>query len=165
MKSRFLNISTLKIAGALLVFLSAIALLWHGNANSMQAIPAMTASVYFDGDYRIADGEWHKIVEGEHIPSTKGDVTLRGDFHMLAPDGSYVGIHRGDMPVALYTDHINLTIYESGNEPWMMDTENPLFGVSSCGANWSAYTCTTGGGSRVTVRCNLVQGNSLIKDM
>ncbi len=37
--------------------------------------------------YKIEDGEWHKIVKGEHIPATKGDVTLRGNFHMLAPDG------------------------------------------------------------------------------
>jgi hypothetical protein len=67
----------------------------------------MVAEVYFDGEYRIADGEWHKIAEGEHISSTKGDVTLRGNFHMLAPDGTYVGIYSGEMPIALYLNHIN----------------------------------------------------------
>ena len=54
-ESRFLNISVLTIVGVLLILLTAIALLWHGNANSMQAIPALVAQVYFDGEYRIGD--------------------------------------------------------------------------------------------------------------
>ena len=141
--SRFLNIASLKIAGVVLIILLAVVLLWHGNANSMQAIPAMTAGVYFDGEYRIADGEWQKIVKGKHIPSTDGDVTLRGNFHMLAPDGEYVGIYSGETPIALYTDHINLTIYEGKNEPFVLDTENPLFGDSACGAVWDAYIITS----------------------
>jgi hypothetical protein len=127
----------------MLIILLAIILLWHGNANSMQAIPAMTAGVYFDGEYQIADGEWQKIVKGKHIPSTEGDVTLRGNFHMLAPDGEYVGIYSGETPIALYTDHINLTIYEGENEPFVLDTENPLFGDSACGVVWDAYTVTS----------------------
>jgi hypothetical protein len=69
-----------------------VALLWHGNANSMQATNALVAQIYFDGEYRIGDGEPQKIVKGRHIPSTEGDVTLRGNFHMLTPYGEYVGI-------------------------------------------------------------------------
>ena len=52
-KTRILSKTTLKIVGILLVFLSAVILLWHSNANSMQATPAMVAQVYFDGEYRI----------------------------------------------------------------------------------------------------------------
>ena len=136
----FLNITSLKIIGVLLILLLAIALLWHGNANSMQAMPAMTAGVYFDGEYRVADGDWQKIVKGNHIPSTDGDVTLRGNFHILTPDGEYVGIYSGETPIALYTDHINLTIYEGENEPYVIDTENPLYGASACGVVWTAYS-------------------------
>ena len=143
-KGRFLNIKTLTIAGVLLLLLAAVILLLHGNANSMQAMPALVAQVYFDGEYRIADGEWQKIVEGEHISSTEGDVTLRGNFHMLAPDGEYVGIYRGDIPVALYTNHINLTFFEGENEPFVIDVENPLYGDSACHEDWSAYVLTSG---------------------
>ena len=123
----------------LLLLLIAVVLLWHSNTTSNQAIPALVAQVYFDGEYRIADGPWQKIVEGEHIPATKGDVTLRGNFHLLTPDGEYVGIYNGDMPIALYTDHISLTIYEGENEPYVMDVENPLFGDAACSVYWSAY--------------------------
>ena len=139
-KSRLFNIAILPIVGIVLMFLAAAALLWHGNANSMQALPAMIAQVYFDGEYRIADGEWQEIVKGEHIPSTEGDVTLRGNLHMLAPDGEYVGIYRGEMPVAFYTNHINVAFCEGESEPYVHDIENPLFGDSACGADWTAHT-------------------------
>lgn len=33
-KSRFLNMTTIKIVGVLLLFFSAIVLLWHSNAHS-----------------------------------------------------------------------------------------------------------------------------------
>ena len=140
-KFRF-NISVLPVIGVLLVFLAAVVLLWHGNATSSQAKPAMVAQVYFDGEYRVGDGSWHPIVPGEHIPATEGDVTLWGDFHMLAPDGTYVGIYRGDVPIALYVDHINLTLHNSTYEPFVMDTENSLYGDSACCESWTGYMLT-----------------------
>ena len=142
-KFHFLNVTTLTIAGVLFLLLLAVILLWHGNATSNQAMSAMVAQVYFDGDYRIADGQWKKIVEGEHIPATKGDVTLRGNFHMLTPDSEYIGVYRGDLPIAFYTNHINLTIREGEHEPYVMDMENPLYGSSACGAYWTAHTLTS----------------------
>ncbi len=138
-KSLLINKTTLKITGALVLFFLAVVLLWHGNATSNQAQMALIAQVYFDGDYRVADGEWQRIEKGKHIPSTEGDVTLRGNFHMLTPDGEYVGIYTGDMPIALYTNHISLTFYEGGNEPYVLDMENPLFGDSACGEGWTAH--------------------------
>ena len=140
-KNRFhiFDRSKLHVAGIMVILLLVVVLLWHGKASSMQAQPALLAQVYFDGEYRIADGPWQEIVEGEHIPSTKGDVILRGNFHMLTPDGEYIGIYNGDTPIALYVDHISLTFYEGENEPYVMDVENPLYGYSACGVEWSAY--------------------------
>ena len=133
----------LSVVGAVLILLLAALLLWYGNANSSQAVPALVAQVYFDGEYRIADGPWQKIAEGQHISSTQGDVTLRGNFHMLTPDGEYVGIYAGDMPIAFYVDHIALTFYEAGNPPYAMDMENPLYGDSACGESWTAHYITS----------------------
>ena len=144
LKPSFVNKATMRFVGIFFVLFLAVLLLWHGNANSMQAMPALVAQVYFDGEYRIADGEWQKIVKGEHISSTDGDVTLRGNFHMLAPDGEYVGIYNYEIPIALYTNHINLTFYEGENEPFVTDVENPLYGDSACHERWTAYTLTSG---------------------
>ena len=136
---RIFKIKKLQIAGILLLLVLAVFLLWFNQMNSTQAMRAMVAQVRFYGDYRIGDGPWQPIVEGQHISSTQGDVTLRGNFHMLAPDGEYVGIYNGNMPIAFYTNHIGLTFYEAENEPYMMDHENPLYGVSVCGVGWTAH--------------------------
>ena len=109
---RFLETSVLQITGLFLMFLVAILLLWKGNANSNQAVSAMLAQVYFEGEYRVGEGEWQEIIEGQHIPATKGDVTLRGNFHMLTPDGEYVGPLEPNIPMALFMDHINATIFQ-----------------------------------------------------
>ena len=128
------------IVGVLVVLSLAVALLWFGNANSDQAIPALVAQVYFEGEYSIAGGPWQKIVAGEHIPSTKGDVVLRGNFHTMTPDGEHIGLYSGDMPIAFYTDHISVSFQKGENEPISLDIENPLLGDSVCGKYWFAYT-------------------------
>ena len=135
--------SYLQVAGIVLLLMLAVFLVWFNNSNSMQSMPSLIGSVYFDGEYRIGDGEWQQIVEGKHIPSTEGDVTLRGNFHMLDPNGGYEGVYRYEIPIAFFLDHINLTFYEVGSEPYIMDTENPLYGDSVCGVRWEAYTLTS----------------------
>ena len=134
---QFLNKTTIFIVAILLIFLSATILLWQGNKNSTQAEPAMLAQVYFEGEYRIGDGDWIKIKKGEHISSTKGAVTLRGNFHMFNPLGEYEGVYRDEIPIALYINHINLTFYIDGNIH-DLEYENPLYGKSACGVGWFA---------------------------
>ena len=151
-KFSFINKTTLWVGGIFVVLFLAVGLLWYGNENSMQAMPATVAGVYFDGEYRIADGQWQKIETGKHISSTKGDVTLRGNFHMLAPDGEYIGVYRGEMPIAFYSNHINLTICEGENEPFVIDIENPLYGISACGTYWTGYRLLSGREETIEIR-------------
>ena len=130
------------IAGIAVLILLAAIMLWSGNNNTYQAFSAHLGQVCFDGDYKIGDGDWHKIVEGEHIPATKGDVTLRGQFHLLDPEGGDEGIDDIELfyaPIAFYANHISLTFCNSGEEPITIETENPEFGDSSCGVIWTAY--------------------------
>ncbi len=143
-KDRIRTGSRYQLPGILLLIILALLLLWFNSANSNQAVSALVAQVRFYGEYRIGDGQWQEIEEGRHIPATKGDVTLRGNFHMLAPDGEYVGIYSGDIPIAFYTDHISLTLYEGKNEPYLIDMENPLYGNSACGEGWTAHLFTVG---------------------
>lgn len=88
-KNRFylFKSSLLQVAGVLLLIILAVFMLWFNNANSNQAIGATAARVRFNGEYRIGDGQWQTIEEGKHIPATKGDVTLRGNFHLFSPGG------------------------------------------------------------------------------
>ena len=146
LNNRFFRFKKIHIQAACVVLLSllAVLLLWYGNSTSIQATGATAAKVYFVGEYRVADGEWHPIEKGVHIPATKGDVTLRGNFHMQTPDGEYIGIYKSSVPIAFYTDHIHLIFYESGKEPYRVDHENPLFGASACGVDWTGHSFTAG---------------------
>ena len=136
--------SYLQAAGILLLILLAALLMRFNNINSTQAISATVAKVRFLGEYRVGDGQWQEITEGQHIPATKGDVTLRGNFHLLTPDDEYVGVYRDELPIAFYSNHINWTISEGKNEPFVIDLENPLYGSAACGVYWSAYMLTSG---------------------
>ena len=140
---KFIEKVPFQTVGIILILLVAIVLLWISNASSNEAIPAVSAQVYFEGEYRIGNGQWQNIIEGQHIPATKGDVTLRGIFHMLAPDGEYIGPLGADIPIVFYMDHINVTVYEGENEPYVHDNENPLFGASVCGEMWFAHSFTS----------------------
>ena len=129
----------LPVIGIVALILLAVFMLWLDNRNSMQSMPSFVGQVRFEGEYRIGeDGEWHVIAEGEHIPTTKGDVTLRGHFLEYNPLGDYVGVYNSDsLPIAFYADHINLTFSVSGKEGTMpTEVEHPLFGNSHCGAEW-----------------------------
>ncbi len=132
------------IAGVLLLLLLAIFLLWFNHNTSMQATGATAAQVYFDGEYRIADGEWQSLEAGKHIPTTKGDVTLRIHFHLMDPDGNPLDDKKYIVPIAFYTDHIGLTFYADGKKVHVIDNENPAIGVSACGESWTMHTVTTG---------------------
>jgi hypothetical protein len=80
LKNRFQKNSYLQLSGILLLLLLSALLLWFNSVNSSQAVGAIAAQVRFEGEYRIKDGQWEKIIEGQHIPATKGDVILRGNF-------------------------------------------------------------------------------------
>ena len=140
-KNKFQSIkkSHLQVFGVLFLILLALLLLWFGNRNSWQSHQSLTAGIYFDGEYRIADGEWKDIVEGEHISSTQGDVTLRGKFHILAPDGEYAGVYMGDLPIVFYVDHINVSFYAGGKLLVADEMEDPIYGISNCGVMWSVH--------------------------
>lgn len=58
LKDRFYIFKSLHLQaiGAICILLFALVLLWRGNATSNQAMPALVAQVYFDGEYRIAVG-------------------------------------------------------------------------------------------------------------
>ena len=152
-KSRFQTfiVSCLRTSGILILILLAALMMWFNNVNSTQAVSAAIAKVRFYGEYRIGDGQWQKITEGKHIPASKGDVTLKGNFHMLTPDNEYVGVYRGELPVAFYANHINLTIYEGENEPCVMEIENPLYGSSSCSEYWTGYVLSSGSEEEIEI--------------
>ena len=143
LKSKFQNIKRthLQFACIIILVLLAVFLLWFGNKNSMQSYSTLNIELYFKGQYRIDDGPWQTYIEGEHIPTTKGDVTLSGHLYKRY-EGEDLGIYnQDDMPAAFYINHINLTfceINENGEQVYYtIDNENPIYGDSNCGVGWT----------------------------
>ena len=138
--------SHLQIAGIVLLLLLAVFLLWFNNSpfsnsSSTQAEGATAALVYFDGQYRINDGEWQPIEEGKHIPTPKGDVTLQLNFYLKNPqDGTPMNDKERVVPVAFYTDHIGLSFYSGDKVVRVIDNENPAIGEPACGESWVMHT-------------------------
>ena len=119
--------------GFISVLVVMLLLLWGNIANSQQAISAIYPNIYFSGEYRLADGLWNAVKTGQHIPATKGDVTLRGQFYIVALDGEHIGIAEAGTHLAFYLNHIQLTVREEGQETYHMDIEHPYAGEGMCG--------------------------------
>ena len=88
------------------------------------------------GEYKIADGEWKDIVEGEHIPATKGDVMLRGVLEICDPETNdfYGKLTKGSLMYFTF-NHINLALTENEEITVVYDIENPVIGEDACGYN------------------------------
>ena len=108
------------------------------SINPSKAIPASTLTASFSGEYKIDTGEWQTIPEDGHISATKGEVTLRGKFNVLLPDGEFLTDNPEGFFFNFYCNHISVKI-KVGVETVVFDTEHPQIGANACGAMWSAY--------------------------
>ena len=138
-KTPFVVVGIVAVLAVMLLFL------WINTANSLQSIPAIFPDVYFEGQYRIGDGEWKPVVAGQHISATQGDVTLEGQFHMRAPNGEYLRAVDPTTPLAFYINHIHITVQEQGQDPYILDIESDFAGKDLCGEHCVAYTPATEG--------------------
>ena len=129
------------IIGYALILVLAVVLLCLMCLNNDQAIMSMALRVTFQGEYKIADGEWRPIVKGEKIPSTEGDVTIKGYFQAETTDGEVIGKVQQGLSIALYFNHIGGQIYMNGELCHDFDSENSLHKENSCGEHWLSIDC------------------------
>lgn len=147
------------IIGIISVLTVMLLLLWNNVTNSHQSNPAIFPNIYFEGQYKIEDGEWATVIKGQHISSTQGDVTLKGQFHMISPDGEYLGIAGPGVLLAFYTNHIHITVQEHGQAPYICDIESDFAGKDLCGELCTGYTLVTEEPITLTFHNNHLWGN------
>ena len=139
------KISKKKIITALCIFLFAAVLfffVYKGRDYGNQAMNAMYLSAEFQGEYKVADGDWHTYIKGEHIPANKGEVTLKGNFQLYVPTtGEVVGNAQEGTVLAFYFNHIGGEISEGGEEFRPFDAESNLAGEDMCGKMYIGYIC------------------------
>ena len=128
------NKQILMFASVILFILLSFGMLFNAVVNNSQSEWAIVPDVRLVGEYKIGDGEWKPIVEGEHIPATKGDVSLKGVLKICNPeDGGFLGNLTEGSLMSFALNHINLTITDKGQVTVVCDTENPLIGEDFCG--------------------------------
>ena len=127
---------TFIFAAVLLFFVLCSALLGISILNNSQAEWAIVPDIRLVGEYKIGDGEWKPIVEGEHISSTKGDVMLKGVLEICDPETNdfYGKLTKGSL-VSFTFNHINLALTENNQITEVYDIENPVIGEDACGYN------------------------------
>lgn len=123
-------------ASVILFFVLSGVLLVTSILNNSQAEWAIVPDIRLVGEYKIGDGEWKPIVEGEHIPATKGDVMLKGVLEICDPETNdfYGKLTKGSL-VSFTFNHINLTLTENNQITEVYDIENPVIGEDACGYN------------------------------
>ena len=124
---------------------------YTGRNYGSQAMNAMYLSAEFQGEYKVADGDWQPYVKGEHIPADKGDVTLKGHFRLFVPTtGEIVGSAQEGTVLAFYFNHIGGEVSEGGEEFRPFDAEYDLIGEDLCGKMYIGYICK--GADEITIR-------------
>ena len=129
------NINNKIIFAAVLTFLAlSCALVVNAVLNNSQADWAIIPDIRLVGEYKIGNGEWKPIVEGEHISATKGDVRLKGVLEILDPETreTWGTVEKGSLMLFTF-NHINLVITENNQTVHVCDTENPDCGEDLCG--------------------------------
>ena len=113
---------------------------YTGREYGNQAMNAMYLSAQFQGEYKIADGNWQPYVEGKHIPADKGDVTLKGHFLLYEPvSGEVLGNAPEGVVLAFYFNHIGGEVSEGGQEFVPLDAEFDSAGEDMCGVMYIGY--------------------------
>ncbi len=112
------------------------ALLANAVLNNSQADWAIVPDIRLVGEYKIGDGEWKPIVEGEHISATKGDVMLKGVLKIRDPEtNDFFGTVASGSLMYFTFNHINFSLTESDKITMVYDIENPIIGEDACGHN------------------------------
>jgi len=124
---------------------------YTGRDYGSQAMNALYLSAEFQGEYKVADGDWHPYVKGEHIPADKGDVTLKGNFQLFVPTtGEVVGNVSEGTILAFYFNHIGGEVSEGGENWRPFDAESNLIGEDLCGKMYIGYECK--GADEITIK-------------
>ena len=125
-------------------------LLWLNSRVAVQSGSVMYPKIYFQGEYKIGDGQWQEYRPGVHISANKGDITLKGTLHKYFPSfGEEVGYVEPEERVAIYCDHLRVSIQEKNFEPIFLEVESPNYEFY-CAKIWEYY-CFQGGSDQEIV--------------
>ena len=124
-------------ASVMLFFALSCTLVINAFLHNSQAGWAIIPDIKFEGEYKIADGDWIPFVEGEHISATKGDIMLKGVLKVYEPqtNQTYGNVEKGSL-MSFNANHINLSLTDNGQVVFVSDVEERIIGEDTCGNIW-----------------------------
>ncbi len=124
-------------ASVMLFFVLSCTLVINALLHNSQAGWAIIPDIKFEGEYKIADGDWIPFVEGEHISATKGDIMLKGVLKVYDPqtNQTYGNVEKGSL-MSFNANHINLSLTDNGQAVFVSDVEERIIGEDTCGNIW-----------------------------
>ena len=126
-------------------------LLWVNSHVAIQSMGGIYPKVYFQGEYKIGDGQWQEYRPGVHLSANKGDITLKGTFHKYFPEfGEEVGYVNPEEVVTFYCDHLMITVQEKDYEPMTFESEMPNYEIT-CAKVWQYYRFQGEAGQEVEI--------------
>ena len=122
------------LASVVLFFALSAAMLVNAVLNNSLAQWAIIPDIRFVGEYKIGDGDWQPVVDGEHISGTKGDVSLKGVLEICSPETkeTWGTVEKGSLMLFTF-NHINLAVTDNNQTVYVCDSENPDAGEDLCG--------------------------------
>ena len=127
-----------KKLGYIIIAIVVSLLFLKDDLTSMQSMYAIIPEIVFEGEYKVGDGEWETYKRGVHIPATKGDVDLKGEWKLYY-EGEALGNVMPGTDIALYGNHVAIEIIE-GDLITNVGPEIEQIYPSSCEKNWCVYT-------------------------
>ena len=133
------NARIIPILYVIVTIMAAGLLLWLNSRVAVQSMGGIYPKVYFQGEYKIGDGQWQEYRPGIHLSANKGDIALKGTFHKYFPEfGEEVGYVNPEEVVAFYCDHLMITVQEKDCEPMIFESEMPNYEIT-CAKVWQYY--------------------------
>lgn len=158
--------SNLILATAILFFVLSCFTVINSSLNNSQSEGVFMPEIRLNGEYKVGEDDWQPIVEGKHIPATKGNVMLRGTLEFgNFKKGEVYGVLSPGTLVSLNLNHINFSVTDEGKTIYVSDTENPFIGEDACGHVWQNFKYNGEDGYiEITIRNSHKFGNEMAID-
>ncbi len=120
--------------------------------QSEQTEKAEPSRVVFQGEYRIAGGEWQSLENAGLLSATKGNVELKGAFWLCDnQSGEKVSPLEKGTFVYFYLDHVKAIVKDAHGNVWFSNNENDQNEKGSCAESWEPYELSGESGEEISI--------------
>ena len=146
-----INVRIIPVIFVIVTIMATGVLLWINSQVAIQSHGALYPKVYFQGEYKIGDGQWQEYKKGIHLSANEGDITLKGTLNKYFVEWKEeVGCVESEEIITFYCDHLMVKIQEKDEQPIVLETELPAYEIT-CAKNWQFYRYNGKAGEEIEI--------------